>query len=134
MRPRYVLGPKSVRERSAIPITIRMVRSTRPSFGDPRAPRGGGRTMTIRGEKVVGGLSCSDVLARLSDYVDGELSSEERARVETHLRGCDGCARFGGEFRATVEALRAHLEGAAEVPRDLTERLRAALDAEPRRR
>jgi anti-sigma factor (TIGR02949 family) len=89
--------------------------------------------MTIENEKVIGGLSCSEVLARLSDYVDGELSDGDRARVEAHLRGCDGCARFGGEFRATVQALRTHLGAAAEVPRELNERLRRALDEDPRR-
>jgi anti-sigma factor RsiW len=86
--------------------------------------------MTIRDEKVVGGLSCSDVLARLSDYMDGELPAAERARVEEHLRGCDGCARFGGELSATVRALRAHLARPAEVPRDIADRLRRTLDDE----
>jgi anti-sigma factor (TIGR02949 family) len=87
--------------------------------------------MTIENEKVIAGLSCSDVLARLSDYVDGELPSDERARLEEHLRGCDGCARFGGEFSATVRALRALLAGPAPVPRELEERLRRALDEDP---
>jgi anti-sigma factor (TIGR02949 family) len=90
--------------------------------------------MTIENEKVIAGLSCTGVLERLSDYLDGELPADERARVETHLRGCDGCARFGGEFRATVRMLRAHLAGPAEVPAEVKERLRRALDAEPRRR
>jgi mycothiol system anti-sigma-R factor len=84
--------------------------------------------MTIENEKVVAGRSCSEILARLSDYLDGELADEERARVEAHLRGCDGCARFGGELRATVAALRAHLAVAAEVPSALRERLRISLD------
>jgi anti-sigma factor RsiW len=88
--------------------------------------------MTVRDEKVVAGLSCSEVLARLSGYVDDELAAEERARVEAHLRGCDGCARFGGEFRATVRALREHLSGSAEVPREVKERLRRALDEDSR--
>jgi anti-sigma factor (TIGR02949 family) len=88
--------------------------------------------MTDRNEKVVAGLSCSDVLARLSDYVDGELAEAERARVEEHLRGCDGCARFGGEFSATVRALRAHLARPQAVPRALADRLRRALDREGR--
>lgn len=71
--------------------------------------------MSIPNEKVIGGLSCSEVLARLSDYVDGDLPAAERARVDEHLRGCDACARFGGEFRSTVQALRAHL-GCADLP------------------
>jgi anti-sigma factor RsiW len=70
----------------------------------------------VKGERVVGGLSCGQVLDRLSDYLDGELSPEDRGAVETHLRGCDGCARFGGEFRATVGALRRHLLADSPAP------------------
>jgi anti-sigma factor (TIGR02949 family) len=88
--------------------------------------------VTIQTEKVIAGLSCSEVLARLSDYVDDELAAAERARVEAHLAECDGCARFGGEFAATVGALHAHFAGAARVPEHLRERLRRALDADPR--
>jgi anti-sigma factor (TIGR02949 family) len=84
--------------------------------------------MTGRGEKVVAGLSCSDVLAWLSDYLDGDLAAYERGRVEAHLRACDGCARFGGELRATVRALREHLGVAPQVPAALRERLRVSID------
>jgi anti-sigma factor RsiW len=84
--------------------------------------------MTIENEKVVAGLSCREVLARLSDYLDGELAAAERARVEEHLRGCDGCARFGGELRATVRALREHLGVVPEVPSAVQHRLRASID------
>jgi anti-sigma factor RsiW len=83
-----------------------------------------------REEKVIAGLSCGDVLALLSDYLDGELAEAPRRQVEDHLRGCEGCARFGGEFTATVRALRAHLARAAEVPPRVLERLRVALDDE----
>lgn len=89
--------------------------------------------MTIENEKVIAGLSCGDVLARLSDYLDGELSPTDRARLETHLRGCDGCARFGGELRATVDALRARLARPATLPREITDRLSEALDEDSRR-
>ncbi len=83
--------------------------------------------MTIRDEKVVGGLSCGEVLARLSDYLDAELDPSERAKVDAHLRGCDGCARFGGELRATVRSLRHHLARAERLPDRVRERLRDAL-------
>ena len=81
----------------------------------------------IPGEKVVAGLACGQVLDRLSDYLDGELSPEERGRLEAHLRGCEGCARFGGELRATVRALKAHL-GAERLPGAFPARLRRAMD------
>lgn len=85
----------------------------------------------MRDEKVVGGISCSQVLARLSDYLDGELEPAARLQLETHLRGCDGCARFGGEFTATVRSLRAHLTTSAGLPSSLRARLRDAVKREP---
>ena len=83
--------------------------------------------MKIDREKVVAGISCGEVLDRLSAYVDGELSVEERATVEAHLRGCEVCERFGGEFRATVHALREHLLRPAKLPGSVRERVFAAL-------
>jgi anti-sigma factor RsiW len=82
-------------------------------------------------EKVVAGLSCGAVLSVLSDYLDGDLPPRERERVEEHLRGCDGCARFGGQFRNTVRALRDQLgRGGGALPASVRERLRAALEDE----
>jgi anti-sigma factor RsiW len=88
----------------------------------------------IANEKVVGGLSCSEVLDLLSAYLDGDLAARDREGVEEHLRGCDGCARFGGEFRSTVEALRGHLLAAARpAPARVQARLREALAREAKR-
>lgn len=84
----------------------------------------------VRDEKIVGGISCSQVLARLSDYLDGELEDATRLQLEEHLRGCDGCARFGGQFRATVQALRARLATPEGLPASVRARLRAAMERE----
>jgi len=40
---------------------------------------------------------------RLSEYVDGELDSEQTAALETHLEGCAECRRVLGELREVVE-------------------------------
>jgi anti-sigma factor RsiW len=85
----------------------------------------------IEHEKVVAGLACGQVLDRLSDYLDGDLSAAEVSRVEEHLRGCDGCARFGGELRGVVESLRRHLFQSNGLPAGFRERLRKALDDDP---
>jgi anti-sigma factor RsiW len=85
----------------------------------------------IEHEKIVAGLSCGQVLDRLSDYLDGDLSAAEVGRVEEHLRGCDGCARFGGEFRGVVESLRRHLVRSNGLPAGFRERLRKALGDDP---
>lgn len=86
--------------------------------------------MKVENEVTIAGLSCGQVLERLSDYLDGDLAPAERDRLEDHLRGCDRCARFGGEFRAVVGALRSHLARAGQVPDGFRERLRRALEAE----
>lgn len=68
----------------------------------------------------VGGLFCFEVLAALSDYLDGELAADARAKVEAHLAGCDACTKFGGEFGAVVKALREKVgaeEGLSEAGR-----------------
>jgi len=84
----------------------------------------------MKGERVVGGLSCGQVLDRLSDYLDDELGPDARSAVEEHLRGCDGCARFGGELRETVRALREHLLAGPHPPSRLRDLLADALSRE----
>jgi len=86
--------------------------------------------MTVENEVTIAGLSCGQVLDRLSDYLDGDLPAPEREQLEAHLRGCDRCARFGGEFRAVVGALRSHLSRSGQLPGGFRERLRRAMDEE----
>lgn len=46
------------------------------------------------------------VLEELDGYVDGELSDTRREQIEAHLRGCDWCTKFGGEYASLVATLR----------------------------
>ncbi|PKN59502.1 MAG: anti-sigma factor [Deltaproteobacteria bacterium HGW-Deltaproteobacteria-14] len=78
-------------------------------------------------DREVAGIRCTEVLERLSDYVDGDLAAAERARIDLHLAGCDWCERFGGAFAATFGRLRQGLADAAVDPA-LRARLDAALD------
>lgn len=57
-------------------------------------------------DRMIGGVTCREVLARLSAYLDGELEGEELAAVEAHARSCDNCGRFGGRFAEVITALR----------------------------
>ena len=75
---------------------------------------------------TVAGLRCDAVLGHLSDYLDGAVEPETREAIEAHLRGCDVCARFGGEFTQVVRSLRGQLgveEPAPEVSARLDQRL-----------
>ena len=57
-------------------------------------------------EREVAGMRCGEVLAELSDYLDGDLDPARRAQVEAHLQGCEACERFGSDFMTAVYALR----------------------------
>jgi Putative zinc-finger len=53
----------------------------------------------------------------MSDYLDGGLAPDERARVERHVGECVECRRVIAGLRLVVDAL--HLLPAPEPGRDL---------------
>ena len=71
--------------------------------------------------RLVAGLWCADILALLPDYLDASLSAQQRADVEQHLAGCDWCARFGGDYAGTVQAVRDQFT--EDPPAGLSDRL-----------
>ena len=81
-------------------------------------------------ERRVAGLLCSEVLAALPDFLDDELAAGQKTQVEDHLKDCDWCARFGGEYAAAINALRTTLAEAPQVPQNLKEKLLASLGGE----
>lgn len=68
----------------------------------------------------IGGIECSEVLARLADVLDGELDERDRSRITTHVAGCPECEKFGIRYSEVVRALRE-----SDVPPAIA----AALDA-----
>jgi anti-sigma factor (TIGR02949 family) len=84
----------------------------------------------MKGERSVGGLKCSEVLARLSDFVDGELGADAVEQLRQHVAGCDVCERFGDRFAKLVRVLRESGADEAEVPADVSARLHDRLRRE----
>lgn len=78
-------------------------------------------------DREVAGIRCQEVLAKLSDYLDDDLDTETRGRVEAHLRGCDWCERFGSDMSAMVSAVRKQLADDDDVDEAVNERLMAKL-------
>jgi anti-sigma factor RsiW len=74
-------------------------------------------------ERNVGGMRCSEVLAVLSEYVDGELDDSVVAKVENHLLGCPNCERFGRNFGSMVVSLRNESQQSPDAALDAMERL-----------
>jgi anti-sigma factor RsiW len=84
----------------------------------------------VEGERIVAGLWCREVLADLSEFLDGGLAAGRRAQIEAHVRECVTCERFGGRFSEAVRLLRRHLAEPAPLAADAAERLRARLRRE----
>jgi anti-sigma factor RsiW len=50
-------------------------------------------------------MTCEQVAARVTDYLDGALAAAERARFEARLDDCEGCRRYVAQFAQTLNAL-----------------------------
>jgi anti-sigma factor RsiW len=54
-------------------------------------------------------LSCQELVELVTDYLEGALPDEERARFEAHVGPCSGCAEYLEQLRTTI-ALAGRLE------------------------
>ena len=45
------------------------------------------------------GLTCTELVELVTDYLDGALPAEQRRRFEEHIVTCAGCAHHLDEFR-----------------------------------
>lgn len=80
-------------------------------------------------------LTCRELIDFLREYLDEELSPEERSHFERHLGVCPPCVRYLETYQETVRLGReACCEPGGGVPEDVPEELvRAILDARARR-
>jgi anti-sigma factor RsiW len=81
-------------------------------------------------DRKVGGISCREVLAGLSDFVDGALAPEVVEALRVHLAGCRNCESFGGVFSAAIAEIRGGLVAAPDEEDAVFARLRDRLDEE----
>lgn len=71
-------------------------------------------------------IECEEAVARLLEYLDGELDEGHRTQVERHLETCRGCfsrAEFEGRLRALVAET-----GSAPAPDSLRLRVRGLME------
>ena len=47
-------------------------------------------------------LTCQELVELVTDYLEGILVPEERARFERHLSICPGCVTYVEQFRETI--------------------------------
>ncbi len=70
-------------------------------------------------------IDCNQIIAKLSDYLDGEVSQETREMVEKHLAKCHRCSLV---YSTTRQTLRIVTEcGAFALPAAVGTRLHTRL-------
>lgn len=72
-------------------------------------------------------ISCQRWVELVTDYVEGALAPEVVARIDQHLRRCQGCANYLEQMRTTIRAV-GRLDEAdtgASMPRELRDALLA---------
>ncbi len=70
-------------------------------------------------------MNCTEFLAKLTDYFDGEIDPALLAEVKEHLGSCHHCEVVVSTTQQTISIYR-HQE-TYEFPEDLSERLRLAV-------
>ena len=72
------------------------------------------------------GPECIDNLREIERFLDGELDTIVRVRVETHLADCFPCTQRA-EFRRHLKVIVSRSCGGADVPQQVSERIRAMI-------
>lgn len=47
-------------------------------------------------------LACKELVELVTDYLEGTLSPEQRARFDEHLLDCGGCRNYIAQMRKTI--------------------------------
>jgi hypothetical protein len=70
----------------------------------------------------------NDIRHKLSEYIDGSVTGEERAAIEAHLKTCSQCSEALSELRKTIE----HIKTVDEIdpPAWMTRKIMAKVHAE----
>jgi len=72
-------------------------------------------------------MTCREIFASLSEYIELELPEGACREIEQHLAGCPPCIEFTESLRRTVELCRGYRP--AEVPEPLAREARERLEA-----
>jgi mycothiol system anti-sigma-R factor len=72
------------------------------------------------------GPECTETLREIERFLDGELDSVVRVRVETHLADCFPCTQRA-EFKRHLKVVVSRSCGGSEVPAVVADRIRAMI-------
>ena len=77
-------------------------------------------------------MSCHEVLAKHSDYIDGMLALDQTCLVRTHLENCSSCARYDHALRKGTDLFRRHTSP-VQLDADFMNQLHARIAEEDER-
>ncbi len=66
--------------------------------------------------------SCSELLKSIGEYLDGDISPEDCAELEAHIRECENCRIVVDTTRKTIYLYHEKAENDC-IPRDVKENL-----------
>jgi len=66
-------------------------------------------------------LTCKELVEIVTDYLEGAMPAEDRARFDAHLSVCEGCTRYLQQMRETIRLTGMLTE--EQLPEDQKERL-----------
>lgn len=78
-------------------------------------------------------ITCRELTEVVTDYLEGVMPPEDRARFDAHLELCEGCVNYVSQMRQTVRAV-GELDPAeveATVPDDVLAAFRAWRAGDP---
>ena len=47
-------------------------------------------------------MNCIQLVDLVTDYLEGSMPVEQRARFDEHIASCDGCTTYMEQFRITI--------------------------------
>lgn len=50
------------------------------------------------------GMTCQELVELVTEYLEGKLDADLRARFEQHLAACPGCSEYLEQMRLTIGA------------------------------
>ena len=74
-------------------------------------------------------MRCDELISKISEYLDGKLSAEEKKEFERHLSRCSSCAKELEQTKKTVELCHSLKE--LPLPEGFSQQLKVRLCANP---
>jgi anti-sigma factor RsiW len=47
-------------------------------------------------------VTCIELVELVTDYLEGSMPADERARFDEHISGCEGCTTYMEQLRITI--------------------------------